>query len=97
MGLIWTIGYQRLAPQRLRCLAEDLDAWVVDTRHVPVTRIRGYGKNQLRDLLGDRYEWRGDELGGRGHVTGEGIGRLKRDRFFRRTFENRSFARFQEG
>jgi hypothetical protein len=80
MGLIWTIGYQRLAPGRLLELTQDLDALVVDTRAVPKTRVRGYGPVQLRDLLGDRYTWAGDMLGGRGHVTEAGITWLKRQR-----------------
>jgi hypothetical protein len=77
MGLIWTIGYQRLEPERLRCLAVELDALVIDTRHVPKTRIKGYGPKQLETLLGWRYRWAGNELGGRGHVTPSGIAALK--------------------
>jgi hypothetical protein len=75
--LIWTIGYQRLAPERLRYFAEALDATVVDTRHVPKTRIKGYGPRQLADLLGARYVLAGHMLGGRGHVTPGGVAWLK--------------------
>jgi hypothetical protein len=75
--LIWTIGYQRLAPEKLRFIAEALDATVVDTRHVPKTRVKGYGPLQLRTLLGDRYVLAGNMLGGRGHVTQGGIDWLK--------------------
>lgn len=78
MGLIWTIGYQRLAPSRLRELALELDALVVDTRHVPKTRIKGYGPLQLEGLLGpDRYAKAGHMLGGRGNVTRSGLAWLE--------------------
>lgn len=82
--LIWTIGYQRLAPARLAWLAERLDALVVDVRAVPKTRIKGYGTNQLLTLLGARYTQMGHCLGGRGSVSAEGIDFLRRgDRFGR--------------
>jgi hypothetical protein len=71
--LIWTIGYQRLAPSRLLELAIKLDAVVVDTRHVPKTRIKGYGPRQLQELLGGQYVLAGSDLGGRGHVTANGL------------------------
>jgi len=79
--LIWTIGYQRLAPSRLLELAERLDALVIDVRAVPKTRIKGYGTRQLETLLGRRYLWAGSVLGGRGHggkVTEEGIKAVER-------------------
>lgn len=77
MKTIFTIGYQRLAPARLREIAEGLDALVIDCRSSPKSRMRGYGANQIRALLGERYRWMGDQLGGRGEIDPAGIERLR--------------------
>jgi hypothetical protein len=61
---IYTIGYECLKPARLSRIAEGLNAIVIDCRSRPVSRRPGFGGNQLRELLGDRYVWRGDCLGG---------------------------------
>lgn len=63
--MIFTVGYQRLSPDALAELARQLDATVVDVRSVPTSRKRGFGRHQLASLLGARYVWRGDMLGGR--------------------------------
>jgi uncharacterized protein (DUF488 family) len=76
MSMIYTIGYQRLSPQRLLHIAEKLKATVVDCRTIPVSRKKGFGKNQLAELLKSRYVHRPD-LGGRGSLTKGGIAWLK--------------------
>jgi hypothetical protein len=76
---IYSIGYQRLeSPEVLRDIAVRADAIVIDVRSVPTTRKKGFGKNQLAALLGDRYEWRGGALGGRGEIAPQSIERLAR-------------------
>jgi hypothetical protein len=64
--MIYTIGYQRLPLERLREIAEKLDAILIYCRFKPVSRKPGFGRRQLETLLGTKYEWRGNELGGRG-------------------------------
>jgi hypothetical protein len=79
---IYTIGYQRLAPSRLLHIAQQLDALVVDCRFKPVSRKPSFGGRQLSFLLGDRYTWKGNVLGGRlgggqSHTTPKGIQWIK--------------------
>jgi hypothetical protein len=76
--MIFSIGYQGLVgPEVLLRLATRLDATVVDVRSVPTSRKRGFGRRQLDGLLGGRYQWRGDVLGGRGDgPTAEGLNAL---------------------
>jgi hypothetical protein len=45
-----------------------------------MSRIPGFGGRQLAGLLGDRYEYRGDRLGGHGATTPAGIAELGRER-----------------
>lgn len=72
--MIFTIGYQKLTPERLKEIATKLRALVVDCRHKPVSRKKGFGGNQLRELLGTaHYKQMGHWLGGRGNVREEGI------------------------
>jgi hypothetical protein len=79
--MIFTIGYEGLHPQQLKRLAEKLDAKVIDVRGGRGRAKRGFGVNQLAELLGERYEWRGDRLGnfGGNKVTMSGIKELKAD------------------
>lgn len=63
MSKIYSIGYQGITPQRLQAIAEGLDAVVFDVRSSPRSRKKGFGGNQLRELLGARYEQH-KELGG---------------------------------
>jgi uncharacterized protein (DUF488 family) len=67
--MIYTIGYQRLAPERLLQIAEGLDAVIIDVRSIPRSRKRGFGRRSLETLLGRRYQWRGDGLGGLGEIS----------------------------
>jgi uncharacterized protein (DUF488 family) len=61
---IYSIGYQRLTPPDIVSLVDKLDATVIDVRIRPTSRKPGWGRRQLESLLGIRYQWRGDELGG---------------------------------
>jgi uncharacterized protein (DUF488 family) len=72
-ALVFTIGYARLSPARLKEISEGLDALVVDVRHVPRSRKAGFSKSHLIELLGARYSPMGHALGGRGNVTPSGI------------------------
>jgi hypothetical protein len=69
-AVIYTIGYGQLRPDALAGLAESLDVTVVDVRGRPVSRRPGFGRRQLETLLGERYTWRGDTLGGVNHLAG---------------------------
>jgi hypothetical protein len=63
--VILTFGYQSSTPESLEMLMRDFDARVIDVRANPRSRIRGFGRRQVEHLLGGRYEWHGDRLGGR--------------------------------
>ena len=70
---IYTIGYAALRPVRLFEITEQLKATVIDCRYKPYSRVPGFDRPMLTDLFGARYEWRGHDLGGFGHVTSQGI------------------------
>ena len=75
--MIYTIGYQQLAPQSLRAIVTGLGAVLVDVRSVPKSRVAGFGGKTLEREYGERYLWAGDKLGGRAPgVTTEGIALL---------------------
>lgn len=76
---LYTVGYQRLAIRELEeilaALRIDL---LIDVRSRPFARRPEYRRSALERLLGDRYCWHGDSLGGRGAgPTTEGRARLK--------------------
>lgn len=71
--MIFTIGYQRLAPGRLREIVLRLDGRLIDCRNVPMSRRPGFSGRALTESLGERYIQAGHFLGGRGHTTAEGI------------------------
>jgi hypothetical protein len=48
----------------LGLLTEILDADLFDVRSKPVSRKKGFGGRQLKTLLGDRYQWHGETMGG---------------------------------
>lgn len=68
MHTIYTAGYAKMDPRTLHALAEGLDCTVVDIRGRPISRRPGFGKRQLEALLGPRYTWWGDHLGGVYHL-----------------------------
>ena len=78
--MIYSIGYARMTQADLFNLtrALGLDA-VIDVRAKPVSRKPGFGGRQLASLLGARYQWAGDTLGGLGaRATSEGLSLLRR-------------------
>lgn len=74
---IFTIGYQRLTPGRLREIVTGLDATLMDCRHVPMSRKPGFSGKALREAFGPRYVAAGNDLGGRGYTTDAGIKALR--------------------
>ena len=77
--VIYSVGYAQLTPSGLARLMRVLaiDA-LIDARSIPNRRRPGFAKKNLVALLGRRYEWRGDELGGRAPVTAAALDRLAR-------------------
>ena len=64
--MIYTIGYQKLTPERLREIVFGLNATLIDIRSNPRSRVKkGFSEFELSILLGTQYEWRGNLLGGR--------------------------------
>ena len=75
---IYSWGYDNSTPDRLEELAETLAARVIDVRSVPNSRRPGFGRRQLEALLGVRYVWKGETLGGRAPgVTPQGLAYLR--------------------
>lgn len=68
--MIYSIGYEYLAPADLAAIAVKLNARVIDVRSRPSGRVkRGFARKDLQHLIeqgGGSYDWRGFELGGRG-------------------------------
>lgn len=83
--MIYSIGYSRLTPSGLARLVSELDVEaVIDVRSIPNSRRPAWAKKNLVALLGRRYEWRGDELGGRAPVTVAALDRLAKENRQRR-------------
>lgn len=78
---VFSVGYQRMTPDEVKALVLRLDAVLLDVRSRPAGRVkRGFARADLETLLGDRYEWHGRDLGGRGAgPTVEALLRLSRD------------------
>lgn len=82
--MLYSIGYSGMrAASELLDLAQSLDAVIIDVRARPVSRKSGFSRWNLAAVLGERYEWHGDKLGGRKAgekpaVTAEGIQLLSR-------------------
>lgn len=70
MNVIYLWGYQGRSVSDLHDLARDRDAYVVDIRFSPFTKQAGWGKAELSDALGWRYQWC-RELGNRNYKGGE--------------------------
>ena len=62
--MLYTIGYARLTPKSLAALAEKLEAIVTDCRAKPTSKNPVFRRPALHTLLGSKYEWWGDRLGG---------------------------------
>lgn len=72
--LFWTTGYEQTTPDRfMNLLAQNEVEVVVDVRKIPLSRKKGFSKNQLQDAL---------SKGGIGYVHVEALGAPKeiRDR-----------------
>jgi hypothetical protein len=72
MHPLYSVGYENITPADLKALSDRLGATVVDVRARMSRTKAGFGKLQLGSLLGSRYEWHGDILGGFGQDTTEG-------------------------
>jgi uncharacterized protein (DUF488 family) len=71
-GAIYTIGYAKLTPVRLREIMDLLRMdFLYDCRSSPRTRVAGFGPRQLETFFGPIYQWRGRTLGGRATVFKE--------------------------
>jgi hypothetical protein len=68
--MIYLTGYRGHSPADLKRLAEQLDATVADIRFYPQSKIPGFSRNSLEELLGNRYLWV-HELGNR-NFAGDG-------------------------
>jgi uncharacterized protein (DUF488 family) len=65
--ILYSCGYERLRPEELVAIMDKLQIdLLVDVRSVPNSRRPGFGGKQLAALLGPRYHWNGNTLGGRG-------------------------------
>lgn len=76
---LFSIGYQELTPASLAKLVQDLDCTLIDCRTYPSGRVKkGFSRLDLTALMGERYEWQGKQLGGKGQgVTAAGLEWLK--------------------
>lgn len=69
--MLFSIGYETLTPARLVEVAILLNVTVVDCRsHLGRTKA-GFGRASLIERLGDRYDYQGSVLGGRGEGVQE--------------------------
>lgn len=62
--MILSIGTSRQTAATLAKLALDCNALIVDVRAKPLSRRHEFDRPKLEALLGTRYEYRGDRLGG---------------------------------
>lgn len=76
---LYSVGYNRIDPDRLRALLRHLDVgMLVDVRSIPSSRRSGFSQAQLGRTFSE-YRWAGKELGGRPPgVTAEGLRLLMR-------------------
>jgi len=63
--LIWSIGYADSSPGALALIVHALGALLVDCRSVPWSRNPAFRQADLARRFGERYDWRGLDLGGR--------------------------------
>lgn len=80
--MIYTLGYYATPVDELIEIMDALGVeTLIDVRSIPKSRAKGYNKSQLAARLGERYQWRGNELGGMGKgPTKEGLKRLANER-----------------
>jgi uncharacterized protein (DUF488 family) len=77
--MLFTIGYQKIDSAFLLNVLNALgpDSLLIDVRSSPSSRKKAFDGAQLKDLLGARYVFAGEHLGGRKPVTQAGLNRLK--------------------
>lgn len=77
--MLYTIGYYATPVDKLvEILRANGVTKLIDTRSQPSSRAKGYNRGQLRNALGDFYEWRGNVLGGFDDgPTAQGLADLK--------------------
>lgn len=80
MKPIYTIGYQRLRLAPLVEIVQRLDAVLVDVRSVPYSQRKEFSRPSMEKALGNRYVWKGRDLGGRAPITRQGIDWLRQER-----------------
>ena len=74
--MIYTIGYENLTFNKLKTIVHGLEATLIDCRGSSRRAKRGFGRWQLTEKLGARYEYHGRHLGNRppgSTVTRDGI------------------------
>lgn len=81
--MIYTMGYSQRTPAELPPLMAKLKIdLLVDVRAKPYARFKPeFNKKKLEELLGDKYIWKGDVLGGPGgggEVTKTGLAWLRK-------------------
>ena len=75
MNEIYTIGYERMTVERLVAIMDEKKiSLLIDVRSKPFSRNPQFNRNNLVRVLGDRYLWKGNILGGlNGPASEEGI------------------------
>jgi uncharacterized protein (DUF488 family) len=64
---IYSVGYDHMTPAELLSIMDRLKIrTLIDCRSVPQSRRPGFSRKALEKLLGARYQWQGQDLGGRG-------------------------------
>ena len=76
--MIYTIGYQKQTIDRLiQVMDEKKVGLLVDVRSIPYGRRHEFNRKNFEKILGPRYAWLGDMLGGKfGPAKPEGLVRL---------------------
>lgn len=70
---VFTIGYaDKTVPQLLELMRENKITLLVDVRTRPFSRMREFNRSSLERVLGKRYLWEGERLGGLSGVREEG-------------------------
>jgi uncharacterized protein (DUF488 family) len=70
--MIFTIGYSKWkVDQLLKVMAEKEISLLVDIRSVPYGRFAPFNRPNLARVLGSRYIWKGEILGGKYGPAGE--------------------------
>ena len=75
--MIYSIGYQKLSLAQLLNIINNKNILnVLDIRSKPYSVRKEFNRRNLEDLLKGKYVYKGDILGGFGHIKEEGIREL---------------------